>query len=527
MEKRVQEFLKEQNEKIKELYVKIQFAYFTAIISGKQEDYKAYELAALEMEKFFHNKENFEKIKEFQKQNIEDSIVKRELELLYLSYLGSQGDWQLIQEIVKKSAEIEKEFNTFRAKINGKEYTNNDIREILKTETDSEKLKEAWESGKQIGKEVEQKVVEIINLRNKLAKQLGFNNYYELKLEIGEQEKEELIKIFKELENSTNTPFKKLKQEIDEVLAKKYKITEKELKPWHYHDSFFQEGPEIYKVKLDNFYKSDVIEKAKKYYKSIGIDIDNIIEKSDLYEKKGKYQHACCMDMNREGDIRVIQNTRNNEQWMETTLHELGHGIYNKNLDFSLPWLLRDAAHTLTTEAIALLFGRKSKNSEFIKNYGDKKPSEKIFENIRKMLRLKELVFIRWALVMFHFEQELYKNPTNLNELWWKLVKKYQLLNFTRDEPDWASKFHLVSAPVYYHNYVLGNLLASQLNNYILKNILKQNKEKETDYSGSKEVGDFLIKNIFKPSARYKWDVFVEKATGEPLTAKYFVEEFC
>jgi len=524
-EKEVQEFLKEQNEEIKAVYVKIKLAYFTAIISGKPEDYKVYEDAALKYEKFFHNKENFEKIKEFQKQKNEDEIIKRELEILRLSYLGSQGDWQLIQELTKKSAEIEKKFNTYRAKINNKECTDNDIREILRTETNSEKLKETWEAGKQIGKVAEKEVIKIIKLRNKLAKQLGFGNYYELKIEIGEQNKEELIKIFKELENSTNAPFKKLKQEIDDVLSKRYKIKPEEIKPWHYHDRFFQEGPEIYKVKLDDFYKKDVIEKAKNYYASIGIDVSDVLERSDLHEKKGKYRHACCMDMNRENDVRIIQNVKNNEHWMSTTLHELGHAVYNKYTDKSLPFLLRSEAHIFTTEAIALLFGRKSRNAEFIKHYGDEKPSEELFEDIKKMLELEELVFIRWALVMFYFEQELYKAPEqNLNKLWWSLVKKYQLIDFSRDEPDWASKIHLVSAPVYYHNYVLGKLLASQLHNHIIKNF-KLNKE--TDYSGKKQVGEFLIKNIFAPSARYKWDEMIKKALGEELTAKYFVEEFC
>jgi len=141
------------------------------------------------------------------------------------------------------------------------------------------------------------------------------------------------------------------------------------------------------------------------------------------------------------------------------------------------------------------------------------------------MLKLQELVFIRWALVMFYFEQELYKAPEqNLNKLWWSLVKKYQLIDFSRDEPDWASKIHLVSAPVYYHNYVLGKLLASQLHYHIIKNF-KLNKE--TDYSGKKQVGEFLIKNIFMTSAKYKWDEMIKKALGEELTAKYFVEEFC
>ncbi len=77
---------------------------------------------------------------------------------------------------------------------------------------------------------------------------------------------------------------------------------------------------------------------------------------------------------------------------------------------------------------------------------------------------------------MFHFEQALYKNPEqDLNTLWWDLVEKYQLIKRPtgRSESDWAAKIHFTMAPVYYHNYMLGELLASQFHVYIVKNVMK------------------------------------------------------
>lgn len=520
-------FLKEQGKKIEILYKKIQFAYWNAVISGKEEDYKEYELSSLEYKKFFNNKENFQKVKEFLKIS-KEGIQKRQLKLLYDSYLSCQGDISLLAEITKKATEVEKIFNTFRPKIKGKEYTDNEIKNILKTQKDSAKLKEAWEASKKQGAIVEKKVLEIVKLRNKLAKSLGFRDYYEFSMETSEQKEEEIEKIFNELADMTQEPFRRLKQEIDLALAKKYKIPEEELAPWHYGDLYFQEGPQIHNIDLDNYYKEDILDKAKKYFRSIGLEVVGILMRSDLYEKPGKYPHACCIDMDRKGDVRTIQNLKNDEKWMDTLLHELGHGVYSENLDFSLPFLLVDSAHIFTTEAVALLFGRKSKNAEFIRNYCgiDSKEAEKINEAVKKTLRMRQLVFARWEQVMFRFERELYKDPDqDLNKLWWNLVKRYQGIDFSRDEPDWASKIHIVSAPVYYHNYMLGEMFASQLHNYIVKNILKT-KDSDSDYSGYKEVGDYLIKNIFKPSMRYRWDTFVENATGEPLTAKYFVEEF-
>ena len=48
---------------------------------------------------------------------------------------------------------------------------------------------------------------------------------------------------------------------------------------------------------------------------------------------------------------------------------------------------------------------------------------------------------------------------------WWDLVSRYQLLTPPegRDEPDWAAKIHVACAPVYYHTYLYGHLVASQV----------------------------------------------------------------
>jgi len=298
----------------------------------------------------------------------------------------------------------------------------------------------------------------------------------------------------------------------------------------HKHqDLFFQEAPEIYELNFDEFYKEDVVEKAIEFYKKIGFDVKDILEKSDLYEKPGKYQHACCIHIDNSGDVRIIQNTKNDEKWMDTTLHELGHGIYEKNFDSKLPFLLRDSAHIFVTEAIALLFGRNSKNSNFIRNYCkvDKDKIKKINTLGIKQLRLREIIFSRWCLVMYNFEKELYKNPSqDLNKLWWNLVKKYQRLGFYRNMPDWASKIHIVGAPVYYHNYMLGELLASQIQNYIVKNILKQEDVKNPDYN-EKNVGEFLKENLFRYGQKYRWDAVIKILTKEELSPKYFIKEFC
>ncbi len=159
----------------------------------------------------------------------------------------------------------------------------------------------------------------------------------------------------------------------------------------------------------------------------------------------------------------------------------------------------------------------------------DEKEKEKLEPLLLKNLRLSQLVFARWAQVMRNFERELYRDPErDLNALWWEMVSKYQFVNKPEGREgknDWATKIHICSSPVYYHNYMLGELLASQLHFYISEKILKEDPKKAS-YVGRKEVGDWLRKNFYSLGASLPWNELIKKMTGENLNPRYFVKQF-
>ena len=103
---------------------------------------------------------------------------------------------------------------------------------------------------------------------------------------------------------------------------------------------------------------------------------------------------------------------------------------------------------------------------------------------------------------MLRFEKGMYENPEqDLNKLWWDLVEKYQLVKRPpgRNAPDYASKIHIVSAPVYYHNYMMGELFASQVHHAIARDVYKGADPDTVIYVGNKEVGEFMKKKVFEP----------------------------
>ncbi len=532
-DKMAENFINNYVNKIKNLERKASLSYWNAAISGNEKYYTEYEELSRKISDIHSDRKDFEKLKQLKYSGkITDPIIKREIDILYNEYLKNQIPKDLRDEIILLSTKLDKKFATYRAKIDGKEVTLNDIDKILKTSVNSDERKKYWEASKEVGKILYPDLIKLVKLRNKAARIMGYKNYYIMALETSEQTEEEILEIFDELAKLTEKPFKRIKKEIDIKLAKKYGIELPDLMPWHYEDPYFQEGVSIYNINLDEIYKDkNLIDIANRFYKSIDINLDDVISKSDLYEKTGKNPHAFEIMIGRNGDVRVLLNIKSDTRWMDTTLHELGHAAYSKYISRKLPYVLRSESHIFITEAIAMMFGRLAKNPFWIeKALGIKTfaTDEKI-KQLYKSLQSSQLIFSRWTQVIVRFERAMYYNPEqDLNSLWWKLKEKYQFVKKPegRDAPDFAAKIHIISDPVYYHNYMLGEILASQLNHYIAKNIYKDEKKIFLPYYGEKKIGDFLIKQIFKKGTKYRWDKLIEKATGEELTPKYYVEQF-
>jgi peptidyl-dipeptidase A len=213
----------------------------------------------------------------------------------------------------------------------------------------------------------------------------------------------------------------------------------------------------------------------------------------------------------------VLANVEHDRYWADTMLHELGHGAYDIGFDPSLPWLLRDT-HLTVTEGIAILMGRLALEADWLERVAgiDAAEAEELDERLRAAQAAELLVFTRWVLVMTNFERALYADPeTDLASTWWSLVARYQLLTPPdgRDAPDWAAKIHVACAPVYYHTYLYGNLVASQVRETI--------DRVAGGLVGRREAGALLAERIFRRGQSLRWDRLLEEATGEQLTATH------
>ena len=461
---------------------------------------------------------------------VPDAPLQRQLMLLIHAHRANQIAPERIEQMVQLEKKLESRFNNFRARLDGQRVGDNRLREILAGSNDSAERQRAWEASKQIGAEVAADLVALVRLRNEAAREVGFEHYYSMMLTLDELDERELFQLLETLDAGTRPLFETYRKKLDRRLADRFGISPDALRPWHFSDPFFQEAPAA-EVDLDPWFADASLEAlVERFFHAVGFEITDLLERADLYEKPGKSQHAFCLSIDRGPDVRVLCNLRPNEYWMSTLLHEFGHAVYDKYIDRGLPWLLRTQAHTLTTEASAMLFGRLSRNAAWLERYAGMPAAEAraAGEACARAVREQLLVQSRWMLVMCSMERALYQDPEqDLDGLWWDLVERHQWVKRPegRRAPDWASKIHFSAAPVYYHNYQLGEIMASQLQRHLLQQVLGNGADAGARYVSSPAVGAFLREHLYRSGNSLDWRGTLRQATGETLDPAAFVEE--
>jgi peptidyl-dipeptidase A len=510
------------SERISAVEIEFHRAYWDSQVDATEVNEQRRAELEVELRRIKGDSEALASVNEALDGELHDPVVRRQLEVLRLSLTGNQMDELQRQEIVGLSSQVESDFASHRPVLGDKKVSDNEIDEVLRTSDDGSDRRAAWEASKKIGEVVAPRIRELARLRNQAARNLGYPDFYRMSLQLQELDEAWLFDLFDDLRRLTDEPYKRWKTDLDGRLCERFGT--KKLAPWHYADPFFQALPPDGRVSLDGLLEETKAEDlALRTFASLGIDLARVMEASDLFPRANKCQHAFCLDVDRTAsDVRILANVVPGEYWTEVMLHESGHAAYDVSIDRRLPYLLRRAAHTFVTESAALLSGRLVRDPAWLRDLAGVDDGElrRIEPDLRRASAAQNLLFARWCMVMTHFERDLYSDPeADLDDRWWELVETFQLVERPqgRAAPDWAAKIHLAVAPVYYQNYLLGDLLASQL--------LATAQSQFGGFVGVPEAGGFLVDRLFRHGSLMRWDALIEEATGRALGPEAFTME--
>ncbi len=479
----------------------------------------------------------------------------RQLDKILLSAAESPGSIPAVVEArVRKEAELTAMLDGFTfclERRNGacvKPVSPNQIDEVLLRSTNLSERRKYWEVSKQTGPALKAGLVELRDLRNRVAAELGYSSYFHLKVADYGMTVAEMMQLMQKTVRETEPLYRQLHLYARRKLAHRYRQPVPERLPADWlSNRWGQEWPGLVEAAdLDGLFdwKSPqwIVQQSERFYRSLGMPAlpHSFWEKSDLYElppgaTRKKNTHASAWHIDRNQDVRGLMNVTPNFRWFETSHHELGHVYYC--LAFSnpnVPIVLRDGANRAFHEAVGELISIAVRQPPYLRQIGILPAARKIDQTQWLLGEALDssVVFIPWSAgVMTHFEHDFYERklpPGQFNARWWELVAQYQ--NIVPPAPrgeeqcDACTKTHIVDDPAEYYDYALAFLIKYQLHDYIARKILRQNPH-ECNYNGNREVGRWLW-DLMSQGATKDWRQLIREKTGEDLSSRALLEYF-
>ena len=496
-----------------------------------------------------------EKTRGFLKQtNALDELTTRQLRTIWLRAAGAPGTIpEVVTARVTAEARQSATLDSFPFKWQrpgtaaAEPITANQIDDLLSTSTNLAERLALWQASKESGVALKPGLVELRDLRNRVAREMEFSSFFGLQVAEFGMTVPEMRALTEQLVRDTKPLYDQLHCWARHRLAERYGQPAPKLIPAHWlPNRWGQEWPGLVtSVDLDPLFKGRqsewIVRQAVAYGESLGLPKvpASFWVKSDLYElpadaPRKKNTHASAWNLNLQDDVRSLMNVKPDFTWFMTAHHELGHVFYD--LAYSrpeVPVILREGASPAFHEAMAETLATPTIQLPYLRQVGVV-PAEMKFDQTQWLLNnaLDQIVFIPWSAgVMAAWERDFYEGnlSTNaLNRRWWEYVAQYQ--GIAPPEPrgeefcDAATKTHINDDPAQYYKYAVAFAIKYHVHRHIAQKLLQQDP-RNCNFYGNKEVGAFLY-NIMKAGATRDWRQLIREATGEDLSAKAMLEYY-
>jgi peptidyl-dipeptidase A len=539
-------------------YIKLYYAYTLAdwasnthIVEGDEATSNATNAARERLSAFAGSKANLDKARQLLEQRaaLKPKQVKQLERIIYIGAESPEIVKGLVKERIAAETAQTKKLYGFDFKIAGKSVTANQIDEILRTSTDLDQRRKAWEASKEVGKGLKDGLANLQRLRNATVEPLGYKSFNSYQVSDYGMSAEEMNKLLDEINRDLRPLYRELHTWARYELAKRYnKPVPDDLPADWLPNRWGQDWGSMLTVEgldVDSALKTKtpewIVKQGEEFYISLGFPRlpESFWKDSSLYPvapnapyKKNNHASAWHLDLNK--DIRSLMSVEPNADWFSTAHHELGHIYYYLSYtNPDVPPLLREGANRAFHEAIGSMMGLAAMQKPFLVGRGLISSEAKV-DPMQALLKeaLESVVFIPFSAgTMPRFEYALYDKrlpKDQYNKFWWDLARQYQGIvpPAARGEEycDACTKTHINDDAGQYYDYALSYVILFQLHDHIARKILKQDPH-ATNYYGSREVGEFL-RSIMSPGSSRDWRVVLKEKTGEDLSAKAMVRYF-
>ncbi|MDP2138178.1 MAG: M2 family metallopeptidase [Candidatus Didemnitutus sp.] len=475
-----------------------------------------------------------------------NAITTRQLErLILISAEGPMTNPELTRARITAETAQASTMNGFEFRLHGQPVSVNEIDHLLATTTDLTERRAVWEASKESGKALKDGLIKLRGLRNGVAQEMGFQDYFALQVAGYGMTTEEMVKLNDDFMQVLRPLYLQLHTWAKHELAKKFSQPVPDRIPAHWiNNRWSQEWDGLVgAADLEPYFKDKspewIAKASEDFYVGLGFPRlpQSFWDKSDLFpvaadSPRKKNTHASAWHLDLENDLRSLQSIESNSWWFNTNHHEFGHIYYfmaYTNPD--VPPLLRTGANPAFHEGFGELTALASAQVPYLKTLGvlpaDFQADETAF--LLSNALGTGIPFIFWSSgTMTHWEADIYANnlpPEQWNARWWHYVREFQGIEPPAERgEEWcdaATKTHINDTPAYYYSYAIAQVFKFQLHDHIARKILHQPPQ-SCNYAGNKEVGDFF-REIMAKGANTDWRQVLKDTTGEELSTRAMV----
>jgi oligoendopeptidase F len=406
---------------------------------------------------------------------------------------------------------------------------------MISTSAEEPVRKAAWEGLRSIEPYVlDRGFIEIVRERNRLARMLGYEDYYDWKVSINEGfDKARLFALLDDLEKNTSDAAARSMQELREEHG------DTAAAPWN--SGYYQTG-DITALTDAYFRFEDALRNWGTLFAAMGIRYSGATLQLDLVDRKGKYEngfmHGPRPAWVEHGTFHParINFTANavpgqigsGKRALQTLLHEGGHAAHFSNIRMPAPCYAQEFAPTSVAfaETQSMFLDSLMGDADWLTRYatnaaGEPMPLDLIDTTLAKEQRYRA-VRLRAMLVVSYFEKALY-------EMTESELTAENILRVARDIESRLLKQEAATRPVlsiphllsgessaYYHGYTLAQMGVFQTRDYF--------RRKYGYIVDNPKVGPELAEKFWRPGNAKNFLEFIEDLTGEPFSARATIE---
>lgn len=411
---------------------------------------------------------------------------------------------------------------------------------------------EAWQKAQTLGLKTKDGLVEARDLRNKLARSMGYSSFYALAADRYGMESEEFLQLMDELVTGIAPLYQQLHCVFKNETAPAFGPEVPRLIPAHWIPTLaggewpMETKTETTAAQMDSLFHSVqpqwILEQAENFHVSLGFaplplgfwgssSLDQLPESGD----SSKSRKSEAWHINLDQNVRVMMALRSDfasyGQAHKIVAETYYHLAYSRE---EVPAILRQGANPAFVPAMGMLMELAAKATPSLMDAGLVSPGQT--PDLVKLLLDRAIhgSVLQIPLLcgtLAHWEFDLYEKdlPRHLfNTRWWEYSVQFQGIKpaSNRGEMDCtpAIRADVIGSPTRGVDEALGLVIAHQLHRYICKNILNEDV-RLANYRGRTAVGRYL-QSVMQLGATRDWTQVMREATGEELSSEALLEYY-